>query len=607
MTTIPSDIYQNANKLTEEEKTDLVQATAKEIAKYFNVVPADNKRLRGHDVSRRSTPGDPTNEDTRVLMAFVKALYNALFNGEWADPNTLELAPNGKIRVKDVFVDGDRQPDVNNGNGFYLIDKLPETIKAKIAALLKENGGLSFDEDGKLKVNFQALTVDQLTALCDPDGGIVVNDDEDAEGYGKLKIDFASMDPAIMRAVVYAMTQQGGGLSVDGNGQLYVDFDLMDPSKFAKMMSDMIDAQRLSSTDGANQFYVDGTDGSDSEPETRGTPDRPFKTIQACVNFITKVYKFVDVDAYINCQNINQTTNLVLPSFDRTTAEITIRGTTFDAQTARNNPTTRTDYSIKISRAPTGYYYRHAINIVGTGVWNLRNFDVENTDASFGSSGGHTSALHVGDYAQCDIRYCSFKQTRSSSTPWKSPVYTTGAHVVYLTDYSYLAIGPECRIIGDDLDAAVTITDGEHDGTYNRVLNGFVVANSSSLEIGDTRDQSDSGGVDKRIVMTGNFRRLFSVGGRVGRNGVYLGKVNYAGVTNTDYKWYILNGGGVSVSDSGTLDGNTHGDTYLGPDVAADLDGYSNYKPNDDPPVYGNADGTARTSYVQTKTYSWYD
>lgn len=586
MTTIPSGVYQGAENLTEEEKTDLVPATAGEVAKYFNAVPAQNKRLRGHDVSRRSTPGDPTNEDTRVLMAFVKALYNALFTGEWADPNTLELAPNGKIRAKDVYVAGNRAPDVNNGNAFYLVEKLPETVKAKVAELLKENGGLSFDSDGKLKVDFQALTVDQLTVLCDPDGGIVVNDDEDSEGYGKLKIDFASMDPAIMRAVVYAMTQQGGGLSVDENGQLYVDFDLVDPSKFTKMMSDMINAQTLSSADGRNQFYVDGTNGDDTAPETRGAPDKPFKTIQACVDFITKVYKFADTNAYINCQNISQTTPLVLPSYNRTTARITVRGATFSASTARSNPTVATGYSIVINCAPTSGT-RHAVSCIGTGVWTLRNFDVSTTDASLSGGSGHLTALRVSDYASCEISRCRFKATRSSQSPWQYS-RTTGEHVIRVYAFASLEIDAYCAIVGDDISTAnVFISDGEHDGTYTRLLMGISVNDNASVALTDLRDQTGSGGADKRLVVSGSLNRVFSVSGSVSRNRAYMGTIDYSGIDNADYKFYIASGGHVNVSDSGTLDGTTHGDTYLGTDTT-------------------NDDGTTRTSYVETSTYSWY-
>lgn len=300
MTTIPSDIYQNANKLTEEEKTNLVQATTKEIAKYFNVVPADNKRLRGHDVSRRSTPGDPTNEDTRVLMAFVKALYNALFNGEWADPNTLELAPNGKIRVKDVFVDGDRQPDVNNGNDFYLIDKLPEAVKAKVTALLKDGGGLSFDENGKLKVDFQSLTVDQLYALCDPEGGIVVNEDEESAGFGKLQIDFSKMPLDRFQAMLSA---------------LHVPI----------WIGDTIGEGENQQTVGSN-FYVDGSTGINTLADGQGTsPDKPWRTINYATHAVCENYNIGAYDVNIYVAGGTYAERVDLPMQSRTTGSITIR------------------------------------------------------------------------------------------------------------------------------------------------------------------------------------------------------------------------------------------------------------------------------------------
>lgn len=385
MTTIPSGVYQGAENLTEEEKTDLVPATAGEVAKYFDAVPAQNKRLRGHDVGRRSTPGDPTNEDTRVLMAFVKALYNALFNGEWADPNTLELAPNGKIRVKDVFVDGDRAPDVNNGNDFYLIEKLPETVKAKVAGFLKSGGGLSFDTNGELQVDFQDLTVDQLTPLCDPDGGIIVNDDEDSDGYGKLKIDFASMDPAIMRAVVYAMTQQGGGLSVDGNGQLYVDFDSMPTDKFEALLASLkmqtpLTANKILYVDnvlGSDTITVDGVTRPVTIIDNHGGASDPFATIQACVTYATSKYAIGEYLMAIrvitnydeNNNKIPYRENVTLPLYNRTSGNIRIAGYT----TKVVNNQTVIDPPVVMSPQGSSTSLFHCIG----GTWHLRNLDFQ--------------------------------------------------------------------------------------------------------------------------------------------------------------------------------------------------------------------------------------
>ena len=515
---------------------------------------------------------------------------------------------------------------------------------------LKVNYGAGLDYDpqsGKLIVVFNDLTVEQIAALCDPDGGIAA-----------------------------------------GANGLYVDFDSMPLDRFSKMMSDMIDAQTISSAGGGNQFYVDGTSGSDSYPEERGAPDKPFQSIQACVNYITKVYKFTSVNTYINCQNINMpsaTSTLTLPSFDRTTASITIRGATFTASTARNSPTTETGKTIKISYTPGGAP-RYGVNVIGTGVWYLSNFDVEISDAELSSSGGHLAALHVQDYASCTISDCRFTNTRGDAS---KVGFTTGEHVVFISDYGNLDVGAFNEIVSND----------EETSSPARVIRGISIADSGSMHINDTRSNhaytlleftltgaqgsdttipaetrvsdgastptyfktnfpltipagqtkgsvsascetagTDGNGFaagaintlvtsianvasvtntsasnwaasdDRRIKMTGSFLSLMNVTNKLTRNAAYQGQVDISGVENATYKFYIFAGGNVRVSDYGLLDATHHGDTYLGIDVPANpTPGTSNYLPNATPPVYGNKDGTARTSYLQTSTYSWYD
>lgn len=108
------------DNLTEIEKTDLVPATMEEVVKYFDTIPANNKRFRGRDISKRATPGNPTNEDTRVVFAFLRMIRNAIFTGEWADPHTLEVegaTDHEKIYVKDVRVSGSVY---GGGADFYL-------------------------------------------------------------------------------------------------------------------------------------------------------------------------------------------------------------------------------------------------------------------------------------------------------------------------------------------------------------------------------------------------------------------------------------------------------------------------------------------------------
>lgn len=440
------------------------------------------------------------------------------------------------------------------------------------------------------------MTDAQKNQLADAISGRIASDIADGQtvtaSNGKLHFDPTSATVAQKKAINNALADTGAGLVVNGStGRLAVDFSQMDPSTFTDFISDMIDAQTISSAGGGNHFYVDGSGGSDSSPATRGAPDKPFKTIQGCVDFITKVYKFADATSYIECKNISQTEPLKLPSFDRTSAVIHIRACDFTASTSRGGGSARTDYGLRIDCAPASSG-TSGIQLTGTGVWRLSNFNVTMTDANLSSSGGHLTALRLYDYSHGYIDHCKFTFNRDTARPWQYS-YTTGEHVIRLDNYAALDVNAGNMLVSSDLPVSpYAVSGGDHAGSYSREVRGFSVTGSSSVAFQNMEDNSGSGGEDGRLVMSGIFECCIYCNGSVARNTFYAGIVNYSGIVTTDYKFYISSGGHVNVSDSGQIDAEHNNadstDTYLGGNVA-------------------NGDGTTRKSYVQTSTYSWYD
>ena len=515
---------------------------------------------------------------------------------EWLDGH-----PNDAKTISEAIkvVSGDSGNVITKGSdkGAYLsasslasiLGGLTDAQRQALAAALADGqtitasgGKLTVDPTNAPKAKLQAINA----ALRKSGGGLALD-----SSTGKLYVDFGSMDPATLSALVAQIIQEHGGLAQDGDGKLYVDFEEMDDTKFRRMMQGFIDKQTIKSAGGGNHFYVDGSNANvhgDDDPKLRanpGSPSDPFKTIQKCVDYITQVYKFADVNTYINCQNISQTSMLSLPSFDRTTAEITIRSAAFTAATARGSvDSTSTGYDIDISRAPTAGS-RYAVDCTGTGVWNLRNFNGYCTDESLGSSGGHLAALHVGDYATVDISYCKFKTKRSSAHPELRSL-TTGEHVVYISNYGYLEVGPHCTVIGDDLDADPTVIDsGDNAGTYHRELNGMTISGTGTVRINDTRD-------DKKLVFSGDFDSIVYCTSYIVRNRAYMGAADASAVANANYRFLFEYGGRGNINEAGLID-STHNDssatdTWLGT-------------------ASTNQDTTSRISHVQTSTYSWYD
>ena len=532
-----------------------------------------------------------------------------------ADPaadNLLETTPSGKLKmdvdrlsewldghpadakafseaVKVVSADSGNVITKGSDKGAYLakgdissaVSGMTDAQKQTLAAALAD-GSTVTASGGKLHAATQSGDAAQLA-----DGKTIV-----ASG-GKLTANLTNATVAQKKAIAQALA--GEGLLVNSSsGKLDVDFESMDDTKFRMMMQGFIDKQTIKRAGGGNHFYVDGSnanndgdrDPTDADPRPNmGAPSDPFHTIQKCVDYITQVYKFADVDTYINCKNVSQTSMLSLPSFDRTTASITIRSADFSSSTTRGQvASTSTTYDISITCSPTGGS-RYAVDCTGTGVWNLRNFDAYCKDDALEASGGHLAALHVGDYASVSIDYCRFKARRHSDKPWLYS-FTTGEHVLFISDYGYLGIGPKCTVIGDDLSTdPVTIDSGEHAGTYHRTLNGMTIAGTGTVRINDTRD-------DKALKFSGNFDAIVYCTSYIVRNRAYMGVTSTSEVSNANYRFQFEYGGRGAIIESGLIDSTHNGasatDTWLGT-------------------VSTNQDGTSRVSSVQTSTYSWYD
>lgn len=74
------------------------------------------------------------------------------------------------------------------------------------------------------------------------------------------------------------------------------------------------------------RFYVNGTTGSDTLDNGRGeSEDKPFKTIQACVNYVADNYNISRYNAYINVAAGTYPEQLNLGSFSRSTGQIVIQ------------------------------------------------------------------------------------------------------------------------------------------------------------------------------------------------------------------------------------------------------------------------------------------
>ena len=145
-----------------------------------------------------------------------------------------------------------------------------------------------------------------LPNLVKTGGGLAVDTET-----GKLYVDFSLVPDDQMQAIVLAMVQTGGGLAVDKTGKLYVDFASMPTDKFEAMLKSIRVPIWLTKN---KNFYVNGASGSDTLDAGRGeSTGKPFKTIQACVDYVCENYNIGPYNMVINVSAGTYIENIVSP------------------------------------------------------------------------------------------------------------------------------------------------------------------------------------------------------------------------------------------------------------------------------------------------------
>ena len=330
--------------------------------------------------------------------------------------------------------------------------------------------------------------------------------------------------------ITEACIQEGGGLSVDEDGKLFVDFDSMPTDKFEAMLKSI----RVPIWLEANKaFYVNQATGSDTLDTGRGeSEDKPFKTIQTCINYITDNYNMSRYVATIYCKDVVTTSQVTLPNFSRTTGRIDIT----------KSSDCISDYGLEINYAPTES--SSALSCVG-GDYRLNHIKIDVTDENYVSGSSHWGAVEIDSYLASVNFYNNIHITahRTKSTTF------AGAWALYVAS-GRAYIGSGCTIIGDALE--------------NLSLYGIYVG-------GEMRYDDPS---NVNLVISGSFGSggIINVVGNFSINGVYMRDIDASGVIQTTYKYRIINGGGCNVRGKGPDFFGSLGTEYV------ESDTYSWYK-----------------------------
>ncbi len=326
------------------------------------------------------------------------------------------------------------------------------------------------------------------------------------------------------------MMQQGGGLNVDSKGKLYVDFASMPTERFESMLKSIRVPVWLT---GNKSFYVNATTGSDTLDEKRGeSAGKPFKTIQACVNYVCDNF---NISRYVCTINVAPGTYSYfnVADFSRTTGYITITGessaTTVIEATNRNVGAfsagvwrlKKIKFRLLVTDVPvgSGWVEGNALSASGTSVLNLDE-DVEtevvvNSSVSVVSTGAFR-AISLSNSAVITIYKA--KMTAFDSTPGQ----IVKSKIVGLTGYD----SSVCRIFGVSA-GAVSL---EINGDFNTSItaNGaYISRNTVELPV---------------VVGTSQGKRYLAVnGGRImTQNGGpdYFPGATAGTVETSTYSWY---------------------------------------------------------------------
>ena len=312
------------------------------------------------------------------------------------------------------------------------------------------------------------------------------------------------------------------GLVMQSDGSAAVDFDAMPTDKFEAMLKSI----RVPIWLEANKaFYVNQATGSDTLDNGRGESEsKPFKTIQACVNYVCENYNMSRYNATIYIADGVYSGSVSLPSYSTSTGTITIRSSSGTASSVTIDRVVCTkactwslmQLTIKHpDKTTAGWQY--AINAQNSAVISLYDVIVDMTDfektngdvAVLGCSNGGTinvSANWNTNICGLEVKVsetCEFSSLMRVDTGGKvlanADITMTGNHefnpTVYVNSLSQVSFVRTSAPYPDH--QPTVIANGTYTGQRYQVLRNSIVqtgGGGAELFPGDTAGTMSSGG-----------------------------------------------------------------------------------------------------------------
>ena len=220
--------------------------------------------------------------------------------------------------------------------------------------------------------------------------------------------DGLAITPEGLLSVLIASTSQAGlvkpryGLKISKDGSLDVDFGDMPTDKFEELLKSIRVPIWVERT---KKFYVDKSTGSDTLDDGRGESEgKPFKTIQACVDYVTSNYNLNKNNVGIYIAPGVYEESLTLGSFSRTTGYIAL----IDKEG---------NYGVTIRMTNA-----NVIRVEG-GEWVLRGIIVESLVTAFDDGLAHFIGSIVSAGGMVHLEGCDILQEYTGPAPTNGSVY----------------------------------------------------------------------------------------------------------------------------------------------------------------------------------------
>lgn len=228
------------------------------------------------------------------------------------------------------------------GDGVHKYSELPKYGGAEASILSKAYTLVLRNADGKIELD--SLDLPDAT----PTSKGVVKASVTKAGDNVVKADANGGLGGWKDAISDAVANPSTGLIKNSDGTLGVDFEQMPTTKFEALLKSLKMLIPLT-TDKAfyvNQEHANASDNTEDiivgdTAYNRGSEQYPFKTIQACINYVTQTYSVgtrrPTIRVVRGSQQLAYNENLTLPTYARTSGYITLQAADDTAPPTINN------------------------------------------------------------------------------------------------------------------------------------------------------------------------------------------------------------------------------------------------------------------------------